>query len=154
MAPGRDVRDLLLRSLRPGSPDLAVRLGGHEPGLLRKASGELQELLTTGLPLGVAPELPLGLAEVPFDPGDLLLLYTDGLVDAPGVGRERLAHCLQRGVTSSQAMVDRIFSLSHRLTEEPVDDVMVLVLRSQAPEEAEESLMDLVAELMPPGRVG
>jgi sigma-B regulation protein RsbU (phosphoserine phosphatase) len=83
--------------------------------------------------MGVAPELPLGAGEVELAPGELLLLYTDGLIDAPGMSRERLEAALVKPITSSQALLDRLFSLSQRLTHEPVDDVMVVVLRPTEP---------------------
>ena len=113
------------------SRQLLYANAGHEPGWLRRPTGEVLQLTGTGLPLGVAPELPLRCSQTELAPGDLLVLYTDGLTDDPGVDQDRLEMALARPATTCQALVDRLFSLSERLTMDPVDDVMVLALRPQ-----------------------
>lgn len=67
---------------------------GHPPGIIRRASGEIH-LLSGGSPvLGVLPEARYQEWEDELAPGDLLLLYTDGLTDvrwgAQVLGEERL----------------------------------------------------------------
>jgi len=67
---------------------------GHPPGILRRASGEIH-LLKGGSPvLGVLPEARYEEWEDELAPGDLLLLYTDGLTDVRWdsqiLGEERL----------------------------------------------------------------
>jgi sigma-B regulation protein RsbU (phosphoserine phosphatase) len=57
-------------------------LAGHPPPLLRQhATGKLVELREGGLPLGLFPDVVYPTAAVAFEPGDRLLLYTDGLTD-------------------------------------------------------------------------
>jgi serine phosphatase RsbU (regulator of sigma subunit) len=70
---------------------------GHNPPLLlRKATGEACGLDATGPVLGVMPGLPYRAGKtVTLDPGDLLVLYTDGATEAPDpsgelFGEERL----------------------------------------------------------------
>lgn len=73
---------------------LTVAGAGHPPALVRRAGrGEVEEIESTGVPLGIDPESRYGNVEVPFGPGDLLLLYTDGIIEAPGAvgGRYGLA---------------------------------------------------------------
>ncbi len=53
---------------------------GHPPPLLRRA-GELTELRVEGLPLGLRDYGRGGTREVSLEGADLLLLYTDGLVE-------------------------------------------------------------------------
>ena len=58
-------------------------LAGHPPPLLRKGStGEIVELREGGLVLGLFPDATYPIAEARFDPGDRLLLYTDGVTEA------------------------------------------------------------------------
>jgi sigma-B regulation protein RsbU (phosphoserine phosphatase) len=54
---------------------------GHEPALLLRG-GEVIELDEGGLVLGILPETEYVIKTVEFKQGDLLLMYTDGLIDA------------------------------------------------------------------------
>jgi sigma-B regulation protein RsbU (phosphoserine phosphatase) len=54
---------------------------GHNYPLVRRRDGELIELRAGGLPLGIA-ELPYEQGEVLLGPGDSLLLYSDGIPEA------------------------------------------------------------------------
>ncbi|MFJ3819423.1 PP2C family protein-serine/threonine phosphatase [Streptomyces sp. NPDC090056] len=68
-----------------------MALAGHLPALVRRAGGHVERLGTPGTLLGVMNDLHL--TDVPFhlDPGDLLLLYTDGATEArprPGTSPE------------------------------------------------------------------
>jgi serine phosphatase RsbU (regulator of sigma subunit) len=57
-------------------------LAGHPPALIRRADGRVQPVGTFGTLLGVFDEVRL--VDVPFRlrPGDLLLLYSDGAIEA------------------------------------------------------------------------
>ena len=56
---------------------------GHPPAILvRRASGEVLELAENGLFLGPFRNVSYANARAPFDPGDRLLLYTDGIIEA------------------------------------------------------------------------
>ncbi|MFJ1566140.1 GAF domain-containing SpoIIE family protein phosphatase [Streptomyces erythrochromogenes] len=73
---------------------LAVRAGHPQP-LLRHPDGRTEVLdLAGGVVLGVDPEASYPVTELRLAPGALLALYTDGLVERPGVdidvGVERL----------------------------------------------------------------
>jgi serine phosphatase RsbU (regulator of sigma subunit) len=75
---------------------------GHEPALvLRAATGEVEQFRTTGPPIGASEQAKIGRAEGRLDPGDTLLLYTDGLSESgPNrqdlLGTEGLATLLKR----------------------------------------------------------
>ncbi|MFJ3174247.1 PP2C family protein-serine/threonine phosphatase [Streptomyces roseus] len=63
---------------------------GHPPPLLRHAGGPAKMLhLPPGLLLGIDPNASYTAVEVPFEPGTLLTLYTDGLVEVPGEDLEK-----------------------------------------------------------------
>lgn len=67
---------------------------GHPPPLLRK-NGELVELRSDGLPLGLRDQHdPTQYSEVSLEGAELLVLYTDGLIEATrdlSFGEQRLA---------------------------------------------------------------
>jgi serine phosphatase RsbU (regulator of sigma subunit) len=64
---------------------------GHPPPLWwRAATGELVSLAVGGLPLGVLAGRPYRVEEVRLAPGDTLLFFTDGVLDAYGPDGERL----------------------------------------------------------------
>ncbi|PNG17757.1 PP2C family protein-serine/threonine phosphatase [Streptomyces cahuitamycinicus] len=69
-----------------------VRLasGGHPPALVLRSDGRAEFLPTPGgLLIGVVPGAPIGTAETVLDPGDTVVLYTDGLTEArTGPGRD------------------------------------------------------------------
>lgn len=70
--------------------------GGHNPALVIRASGEHQELKPTGMPVGLMREGNYTQESVELGPGDLLVLYTDGITEAANpedeeYGIERLA---------------------------------------------------------------
>ncbi len=78
---------------------------GHEPGLVVRAkTGEVGELCPSGMALGLDPgalfDETLEEAVVTLEPGDLLVLYTDGITETANpegeeFGRERLAEVLR-----------------------------------------------------------
>jgi sigma-B regulation protein RsbU (phosphoserine phosphatase) len=80
----------------PASGELTYVNAGHNPPLLSRAEGDgLAELRRTGLPLGIEADAPYEQRQLRLTPGDLLLLYTDGVTDATGpdlepFGMERL----------------------------------------------------------------
>jgi len=57
---------------------------GHNPPLLLRADGELEQLETGGLPLGMLPDVPFEQDTVTLERGDTLLMYTDGITEAIG----------------------------------------------------------------------
>jgi phosphoserine phosphatase RsbU/P len=55
---------------------------GHCPSLLVRADGSFQWLEATGIPLGLMEEWAYGRHEAAMGPGDLIMLYTDGITEA------------------------------------------------------------------------
>ena len=85
---------------------------GHEPVLLLRADGEIEVVGTGGTMLGVLDEPVLRTEPVHLRPGDLMLLYTDGVTEArsgPGAelfGDQRLLEALRTcgGQTAEQTV--------------------------------------------------
>jgi PAS domain S-box-containing protein len=60
---------------------------GHDLPYLRRADG-VSELRATGMPLGLMPNMSYEQKEVTLKPGESILLYSDGLVEAHDPQRE------------------------------------------------------------------
>jgi PAS domain S-box-containing protein len=66
----------------PVARSISYKSAGHPPAILAQADGELIELRTEGLPLGLrAPDRSAALTRTLAD-GAMLVLYTDGLVES------------------------------------------------------------------------
>ncbi|MGA2103667.1 MAG: PP2C family protein-serine/threonine phosphatase, partial [Candidatus Sulfotelmatobacter sp.] len=55
---------------------------GHNNPVLRRASGLIERLDIGGLPFGILPDAKYESARVTLAPGDWLIIFTDGLVEA------------------------------------------------------------------------
>ncbi len=109
---------------------------GHQPPMVLRDSGEVEELSSGGVPLGMfsAPRYFEGITSL--DQGDVMVLYTDGIVESSDAhdeyyGRDRLTNILARARGESaeeichQVMDDvRSFSFGNQ------DDRTLLVLKA------------------------
>ncbi|MCM2270795.1 MAG: SpoIIE family protein phosphatase [Thermoanaerobaculia bacterium] len=111
---------------------------GHNPALLVRESGAIEQLSSTGVPLGMLPEAPFTARELDLAPGDLLVVYTDGIVEAfdasdEEFGLERLeAVCREhRAVPLSDLSntIDRALEQFVRGVPYPDDRTLVLLRR-------------------------
>ncbi|MGE5176486.1 MAG: SpoIIE family protein phosphatase [Hyphomicrobiales bacterium] len=113
--------------------------GGHNPPYVLRASGGMETLSTGGLLLGVFPEAEYESASITLEPGDLLLLYSDGVTEARSpapaeeeFGEERLVEFLH--TTKGKKPLEIVESLIRRVREfsgegQLADDVTVTAIR-------------------------
>ncbi|HEX9944420.1 MAG TPA: PP2C family protein-serine/threonine phosphatase [Thermoanaerobaculia bacterium] len=125
--------------LTPGTGELDYVCAGHPFPLLRRAGGRIEELGCGGFPLGIREPLHVVRQTVRLDPGDLLLLYTDGLpeaLDAPGraaFGYEKIQAALQLG-GSPQTVHDTLLrSFDLHVGDESLRDDLTLVVIARLP---------------------
>lgn len=89
----------LLRPLN-GTVGLTLSLAGHHPPLVVRSSGAVETAGMLGTALGLLEEVELHDVQLTLAPGDLICMYTDGLVEArDGIelfGSERVAATLRR----------------------------------------------------------
>jgi phosphoserine phosphatase RsbU/P len=79
---GRRFTTAFLAELEPVSGCLTYVNAGHNWPILRRASGTIERLETGGLPLGISVARPYHSGTAALAPGDLLLIFTDGIVEA------------------------------------------------------------------------
>jgi serine phosphatase RsbU (regulator of sigma subunit) len=118
-----------------------VRAGHDRPLLYAPDSGKCQTLEGGGMLLGLVEDVMLEEVEVHLDPGDLLVLYTDGITDANSpsgefFGRARLRDtiCSAAG-ESAQDLCDLVFDRVQQFQAGATqyDDIALLVVRIGAP---------------------
>ncbi|MFE5941787.1 SpoIIE family protein phosphatase [Streptomyces sp. NPDC056480] len=113
---------------------LRLASAGHPPPLLRRADGSSEVLeVPPGLLLGIATDVTYETMELPWEPGSVLALYTDGLVEAPGLDiGTAMADLAERLGASGAADLDRLadeLTLHVRDAAHRTDDVALLLVR-------------------------
>jgi sigma-B regulation protein RsbU (phosphoserine phosphatase) len=111
---------------------------GHNPPYLIR-EGREPLLLTVGGPvLGILPEAPFDEATISFEPGDLLLIYSDGYSEAMNhafeeFGEERLLEIATQNRTAPAAeLISRIGEAvaKHCAGAAQTDDMTMIVVRA------------------------
>ncbi len=94
---------MVLFVLDPQQHQVTLVNAGHMPPLLRRSSGQVEEVgdEIAGVPVGVLPDFEYEQATVPLAPGELLMAFTDGFSEARNAedelfGLERVAQALQQ----------------------------------------------------------
>ncbi len=85
---GRRFTTAFLAEYQPESRVLKYVNAGHNAPVLRRRSGTLEELRAGGLPLGVMESATYESRTVTLEQGDLLVAFTDGLVEAENMRSE------------------------------------------------------------------
>jgi sigma-B regulation protein RsbU (phosphoserine phosphatase) len=107
--------------------ELAVTLAGH-PQARVVTEGRVLRVGSFARPLGYATAPP-EVVRVPFRPGDVLALFTDGVVDRnPTLDEDSLEALLAGGGTAGE-VAERVRCHLEALPVERADDAAVLVLR-------------------------
>jgi phosphoserine phosphatase RsbU/P len=71
-----------IAALDPATGRVSYTNAGHNAGLLVRADGTVQRLEANGMPLGLFPVVEYERVDVTLGPGDLVVLYTDGITEA------------------------------------------------------------------------
>ncbi|HEX3129269.1 MAG TPA: PP2C family protein-serine/threonine phosphatase [Thermoanaerobaculia bacterium] len=125
--------------LHPDTGLMEYVCAGHPFPVLRRADGTLEELGCGCLPLGMREPLEVHRETVQLQPGDLVLLYTDGLAEAlDSQGREAFGYPRIAALTgdggSPQTVHDRILKAFDRhVGGEPLRDDLTLLIAARLP---------------------
>jgi len=120
--------------LDPASGELDYVCAGHPFPLVRRAAGGIEEPSLGSFPLGLREKLEPAFGRLSLEPGDLLLLFTDGLFeglggsgDAFGFDRLRGALAASSGAADAHARLIAAFR-EHAGAEALADDMTLLAV--------------------------
>jgi hypothetical protein len=123
--------------LEPETGRFRFANAGHDLPYVKRAEGS-EELRARGMPLGLMPGMPYEEKETVLEPGDSVLLHSDGVVEAHAPDREmfgfpRLKQCVA-DYPGGGELIDRVLADLHAHTgpeaEQEDDITMVTVARS------------------------
>ena len=125
----------------PRTRRLRFANAAHNPPLIWRAQQRtISRLDAPGLLIGLQPEADYGTGSIVLEPGDVLLYYTDGVTEAPGITGDRfdearLIRSLEsacRSGTGSQGILDQSFDRLDRFVgadRQLEDDASMVVLK-------------------------
>jgi hypothetical protein len=139
--PSNRLVTLFYAEIDPGNGRMLYVNAGHNPPCLVRADGGVERFAATGLALGVLADPEYVMYETELEPGDRLLLYTDGVTEAENTlgeeyGDSRLVGFLEahRGDTD-RALLDGLVAnvLLHGGPVKPRDDMTLMVVGRTVP---------------------
>jgi serine phosphatase RsbU (regulator of sigma subunit) len=119
----------------PTGARLTICVAGHPLPVVIRADGTREPAGTPGTLLGIFPDPTLRERSIDLGPGDAVVLYTDGVVEARGpeetFGTRRLVELLARsaGHTAARIAARVEEAVEAYSPDGPRDDIAVLVLR-------------------------
>jgi phosphoserine phosphatase RsbU/P len=123
--------------LDPSTGQLSYANAGHNPPYVVRASGAVEPLPGGGPVLGILPIAPYKQDQARLDPGDMLVIYSDGVTEATNTseeefGEERLMDVLRnRRNEPSSAIVGAVMESLNQFTlgAPQADDITLVVAR-------------------------
>jgi serine phosphatase RsbU (regulator of sigma subunit)/pSer/pThr/pTyr-binding forkhead associated (FHA) protein len=135
---------LFYAELDPKTGSLAFLNAGHNPPLIVHSGGTMEQLAAGGLPLGIMADADFREGRTKLQPGDVLVIYSDGVSEAVNpageeFGPTRLYEVVARNLDASAAGIrDRIeSSLTKFCQGTPAADDITLVICKRLAESAE-----------------
>ncbi len=130
---------LFVGALDPATGTIAYVNGGHEPPRVVRAHGTVRTMLPpTGPAVGMLPEIPFTAGTIVLEPGETLLVLTDGITEsrAPNgalFGDDATDALLTLPASSADALLDRVLGAvhAHAAGEPAADDVTLLAVRRE-----------------------
>jgi PAS domain S-box-containing protein len=133
LLPGSDMTTVMIAVYDPVTSRLRFASAGHPPAMVRAADGEVRTVWEgRGPPLGALDHPQFDEAEIELGAGDLLVLYTDGLIERRGESLDRGLERLGAALGPATGAVEE--SADHLLAEllggsAAADDVALLLMR-------------------------
>jgi serine phosphatase RsbU (regulator of sigma subunit) len=131
---------LFYAELDPPAGALSFLNAGHNPPLIVHSAGTVEQLSSGGLPLGIKPDAEYREGRTQMQPGDVLVIYSDGVTEAVSptgeeFGATRLYEVVARNVNASAAGIrDRIESSLTKFAQgtSAADDITLVIVKRQA----------------------
>jgi sigma-B regulation protein RsbU (phosphoserine phosphatase) len=125
--------------INPITGIMAYINAGHEPVVITDSSGIKQSLDPTGPAVGMMVDMKFEIQQVQIEPGDILIGYTDGVIEALAPNgdfftRKRLRSIIEQTPSSASDLVDRIKTnvSTHVNNAPPSDDITMLAVQRLA----------------------
>jgi sigma-B regulation protein RsbU (phosphoserine phosphatase) len=125
---------LLYIELEPRNGKLTISNAGHLPPLIKRVDGTVSRLATAGgSPLGILAGMQFGQETAALYPGDTVILYTDGIIEAMNAkeelyGFERFETLIRENTSDPDGLKSAIIEDVNRFTGlSPQHDDMTLV---------------------------
>jgi sigma-B regulation protein RsbU (phosphoserine phosphatase) len=139
-SPANKFLTLFYGEIDPATSTMRYSNAGHNTPMLFRANGEIVQLNQGGLPIGMMPGVKYQEGSVAFEPGDVLIIYSDGITESLNeqdeeFGEERLIEVLKRNLARSASGIrDRIDEALSRFvgTTAPVDDMTLMIIKRTA----------------------
>jgi serine phosphatase RsbU (regulator of sigma subunit) len=119
----------------PTTRRLSVANGAHNPLLRRRSDGTVDELDADGMAVGIVDDAGYEQTEVALEPGDVVLLYTDGVTEARNSAGEQLGEARLKdllagagGIAPSEVIGRITQAVRDHAGRDQQDDVTVVVL--------------------------
>ncbi len=128
---------LFYAELDPPAGTLSFVNAGHNPPLIVHSAGTVETLAPGGIPLGILSETEFREGRARLEPGDALVIYSDGVTETQnpqGVefGETRLKEVAVRNLDASAAGIrDRIEAALTNFAQgtPPVDDITMVIVK-------------------------
>jgi serine phosphatase RsbU (regulator of sigma subunit) len=135
---GRRFTTAFLGEYHPAARSLTYINAGHNNPMLRRAGGQLERLDVGGIPLGILDIASYQSATVTLNPGDWLVIFTDGVIEAENettaeYGEARLMQCINANLALGPAqMLYQIMADLDRFvaTTPQHDDITCLLIKA------------------------
>ncbi len=143
----------LLLVIDPTSETATIVNAGHMAPIVRRKDGSISEPgeEESGLPIAIMDGMDYEAVEMPFDVGDVAVMYTDGVNEAMNAADEEFGMERVRKLTAeggnAEAIKDRIIQsvLSHVGSAPPFDDMcLVAIERVKSAAETRQAIHDTV----------
>ncbi len=126
---------LFIAELDPLTGKILFINAGHNPPLIGRADGSVEQLASGGFPLGIIETAEYEIGETVLNTNDVLVIYSDGVSEAANptgeeFGMERLSEVIQTNLKKSAAgLRDKIESSLSTFTQSaPAGDDITLVI--------------------------
>lgn len=131
---------LFYAELDPATGALSFLNAGHNPPLIVHAAGTVEQLASGGIPLGIASDADFREGRTQLAPGDVLVIYSDGVSEAQNpqgeeFGTVRLNEVVARNVDSSASGIrDRIEAALSKFAQgmPAADDITLVIVKRNA----------------------
>jgi sigma-B regulation protein RsbU (phosphoserine phosphatase) len=138
---GRRFTTAVLAEYEPATRRLSYVNAGHNAPILRRANGDMEKLDIGGVPLGINSAAEYETSAKDLNPGDALIFYTDGVVEAfdengAEFGNERWLAAIrglpevtaQESLQSLMTRVDAFVGVTRQS-----DDITCMIFRAKRP---------------------